>query len=713
MNVIVDKRALIGAIIESLNEKDEDTAEFERISVDENEPIKPVEMMSTQLAEEMPPVDDPEFIPHSIDQLARSAYVISQEVPQSEVEYFYRKLHNLLDSALDREAEKEMQIENLRSFVSNLLEGNEEQDALLKTAAQNIMQKTSDWQSEADRLSGEKAFQDVSPEDISYMLIDFVDMDTGPETTEVSSSDEEAVDFDEEEYEKDYQTASSIVKTQPENLSPESLARNIVNLILKKDIHRVVLKDPETGETQMVPVVMINPKTGDFELSARAMRVLASENYAFEVIKKAREFSDIESLWRHLAKKASPEGASEREIENMSQLWVYSNLVDMLGKEGNPVTSELAAEMYSNQIADTIGKYGEEVVEQLNKMADEVETKTEDVTAQIGRGSDALSIVVPPDEMAAALRMVADQRLERPRRGRPKMYGDFEPREAMTSEMRKKIRAERREAELELEYEPGKLHLSPKALRAMMDKIATKLNTSLGNVRNIIYDDLIEYGLPVEDLRKMIQVDKMPGGRERIPFTYDPLRIQAVEEIVEKLYGMYSKGMKAYLKREIEEGDEELSGKAKALDNLFFGPRGYYQPGLDGYLKLQGQVGGFDEDPEYIDSQKFRVKRKAYDFVMEFIDQMARQWVDPETEEYKKAKGGGVRAFLNSLVSDEVFSDLNSRANIGDILDKELASIEKSFDEDTLNDIIGNVFDKAPKRTTQYIKRVKKEMGSK
>ena len=416
--------------------------------------------------------------------------------------------------------------------------------------------------------------------------------------------------------------------------------------------------------------------------------------------------SDITNLFSKLSEKAGSDRAA--------YLWLYSNLSEILGKEGNPVSSELGAEMYANQVADTIGKYGEAVRDQLLSMADQVETKTEDIATQIGRGSDSLSIVVPPGEMAAALRLVADQRLEAPRRGRPRLYDEDEPREAMTPEMRKKIRAERRKAELELEYEPGKMHLSPKALRAMMDDIATSLGVSLGNVRNVIYDDLKVYGLPAEDLRKMIQVDKLPGGREKIPFTYDPLRVQAKEKIVGKLYDMYRDAMISYVEEVANSGDEEDRDIGEAYRDLFFGDGGFYQPGLDGYVALQAQVGGpTTEDPESVDVDDiaFRTKRKAYDFVQEFIDQVAKEWLDPDSPEYKQAKEGGMRAFLNSLVNDQTFSDVNSRADIDEIIDKEVNDIAASLDEDKLKEIIDIVFDKAPKRTKKYIARVKKELG--
>jgi len=720
MNVIVNKKSLVSALVEAIM-SEEEPPEFERVNVHEDEPIVPNEMMATQLAEFVPPVGDPEFVPVSIEELGSSAQAISREVPPTEIEYFYRKLHQLLDVCLDREAEKSMKIETIVHRI--LSEADNMKDAFLKKAVERVTAGEDAYSVAVELIDSYVEFEEEDPEELSsnIQMLSYGIEDDRSEDVEIEDSKEEIettaepIDQDtkgseSEKSEDDFSYTdedydADLAKEQMDE-SEESIASDIVDLIMKKGLHTTVLKDPETGEKEMVPVVIIDPATGDFKMSEKEMRVLASESYGFEIIKTALEMSDIAGLFSKLSDKAGSDKAA--------YLWLYSNLSEILGKEGNPVSSELGAEMYANQIADTIGKYGEAVKDQLLAMADQVETKTEDIATEIGRGSDSLSIVVPPDEMAAALRLVADQRLEVPRRGRPRLYDEDEPREAMTPEMRKQIRAERRRAELELEYEPGKMHLSPKALRAMMDGIATSLGVSLGNVRNVIYDDLKVYGLPAEDLRKMIQVDKMPGGREKIPFTYDPLRVQAKEKIVEKLYDMYRNAMMSYVDEVASSDDEEDRDIGEAYRDLFFGDGGFYQPGLDGYVALQAQVGGPTlEDPDSVDIDDiaFRTKRKAYDFIQEFIDQVAKEWLDPESPEYKQAKEGGMRAFLNSLVNDETFSDVSSRADIDNIIDKEVGDISNSLDEDRLKEIIDIVFDKAPKRTKKYIARVKKELG--
>ena len=109
MRVIVNKDALEDAIKKILEARSIQSTRIDTIAgdidadIDEDEdPIQPTDMMSLQLAVEMPPVSDPEFIPATISELANSASVISREVPSDQIGFFYRRLHDLLDQALDR-----------------------------------------------------------------------------------------------------------------------------------------------------------------------------------------------------------------------------------------------------------------------------------------------------------------------------------------------------------------------------------------------------------------------------------------------------------------------------------------------------------------------------------------------------------------------------------------------------------------------------------
>ena len=84
-------------------------------SDDEFSPIKPTSQMATQLSVSAPPVHDEDYIPGTKEELASSAAFISKEVPFSQIEYFYRQLHYLLDKCLDKE-------ENLKLNLNEVID---------------------------------------------------------------------------------------------------------------------------------------------------------------------------------------------------------------------------------------------------------------------------------------------------------------------------------------------------------------------------------------------------------------------------------------------------------------------------------------------------------------------------------------------------------------------------------------------------------------
>ena len=81
--------------VANVESKDEDAEELE-MTVGENVPISAGPQMATQLSVQRPPIEDDEFIPGSVEELARAAYAISEEVPSSQIEWWYKQLHKLL-----------------------------------------------------------------------------------------------------------------------------------------------------------------------------------------------------------------------------------------------------------------------------------------------------------------------------------------------------------------------------------------------------------------------------------------------------------------------------------------------------------------------------------------------------------------------------------------------------------------------------------------
>jgi hypothetical protein len=68
-------------------------------------PLSPSPHMATQLSVVQPPVEDPDYVPATTIELGIAAARLSKEVPYNKIEYFYRKLHKLLDLALDDDDE--------------------------------------------------------------------------------------------------------------------------------------------------------------------------------------------------------------------------------------------------------------------------------------------------------------------------------------------------------------------------------------------------------------------------------------------------------------------------------------------------------------------------------------------------------------------------------------------------------------------------------
>ena len=65
-------------------------------------PIVAMSQMSTQLTDAMPPIEDPDFIPGTIEELGRSVDLISRQVPHEQLEWFYEKVVELADESIEK-----------------------------------------------------------------------------------------------------------------------------------------------------------------------------------------------------------------------------------------------------------------------------------------------------------------------------------------------------------------------------------------------------------------------------------------------------------------------------------------------------------------------------------------------------------------------------------------------------------------------------------
>ena len=89
--------------------------------VDEEDLIKPAEEMSTQLSQQKPKVDDPNYKPVNTEELTKAAAALAEKVPQEKTEAFYKRLKDLAQSAKDGNAEGSLSESSLNQIVSYLV----------------------------------------------------------------------------------------------------------------------------------------------------------------------------------------------------------------------------------------------------------------------------------------------------------------------------------------------------------------------------------------------------------------------------------------------------------------------------------------------------------------------------------------------------------------------------------------------------------------
>lgn len=77
----------------------------EETTVPSELPLEPSDMMASQLATERPPVEDDEFIPANTDELGKAASILTGMVPSDNIDGFYKKLKDLIDSEVEEDTD--------------------------------------------------------------------------------------------------------------------------------------------------------------------------------------------------------------------------------------------------------------------------------------------------------------------------------------------------------------------------------------------------------------------------------------------------------------------------------------------------------------------------------------------------------------------------------------------------------------------------------
>lgn len=122
MAIKIEKRVLESFIEKLIENRTEDPyyKTFEEDPEDET-PIEASAHMSTQLSVEAPPVDDPDYMPGTKEELGRAANLIASEVPDDQIEKYYRSLHKLLDNAIDSHEDQKFSDELLEAKLRKII----------------------------------------------------------------------------------------------------------------------------------------------------------------------------------------------------------------------------------------------------------------------------------------------------------------------------------------------------------------------------------------------------------------------------------------------------------------------------------------------------------------------------------------------------------------------------------------------------------------
>ena len=100
----------------------QDQDDEERFSLEDiTGPVVPSEMVSTQLATERPPIDDTEYVPNTVKELAAAVGEMTKEIPVEQIQSFYEKMQRMIEKAVAEGEDENMSEANLRKRVAAIL----------------------------------------------------------------------------------------------------------------------------------------------------------------------------------------------------------------------------------------------------------------------------------------------------------------------------------------------------------------------------------------------------------------------------------------------------------------------------------------------------------------------------------------------------------------------------------------------------------------
>jgi len=100
----------------------QDQDDEERFSLEDiTGPIVPSEMVSTQLATERPPIDDTEYVPNTVKELADAVGEMTKAIPVEQIQAYYKKIQDLVKKMVAEGEDENMSESNLRKRVAAIL----------------------------------------------------------------------------------------------------------------------------------------------------------------------------------------------------------------------------------------------------------------------------------------------------------------------------------------------------------------------------------------------------------------------------------------------------------------------------------------------------------------------------------------------------------------------------------------------------------------
>jgi len=165
-------------------EKEEET------TVSPDVPVSPSPQMANQLSVDRPPIEDEDYVPSSTEELSRAAAAIAQLTPNESIEFFYRKLHNLLDDATDKAAEMNL------SELEDTEEVKTVKESLLRRSIRNMLSEAR-WDDPDDEPLYGDDYEDeglsvIDPLDAEY---DFEEPEAAESSSDGMSLEDLAAEF--------------------------------------------------------------------------------------------------------------------------------------------------------------------------------------------------------------------------------------------------------------------------------------------------------------------------------------------------------------------------------------------------------------------------------------------------------------------------------------------------------------------------------------